>query len=312
MPERPVKVVFMGSPEFAVPTLEAILAAPGFEIVQVVTQPDRPKGRGKRLAPTPVRERAAARGLPVVTMTRHDYAEVVRRLAALAPDFVVVASFGIILKGDLLGLPRHGCVNLHPSLLPRYRGVTPIQAAILAGDPWTGCTTMLMDEGVDTGPTLLAESIEIDARDNAGSLERKLASLGAPLVVRTLEGILSGALRPTPQNDELASYTRKIKKEHGAVDWSASATAICRHVRAMTPRPSAFTRLLDKRVILLEADEIAGVSGEPGVIASVSPFVVAAGEGGVELRRLKIEGKKEMDAAAFRSGYRVEPGARFE
>jgi methionyl-tRNA formyltransferase len=310
--ERPLIVVFMGSPEFAVPTLDAIASAPNFHVVQVVTQPDRPKGRGKRLAPTPVRERAASRGLPVITMTKHDYAEVVRRLAAFQPDFVVVASFGIILKKNLLDLPRYGCVNLHPSLLPRYRGVSPIQAAILAGDERTGCTTMLMDEGVDTGPVLLAESTAIDPRETAGTLERRLASLGAPLVVNTLEGMVSGAVQPVPQSNDLASYTRKIKKEHGAIDWSASAATLSRHIRAMTPWPSAYSRLMDKRVIVLEAEVIPSVAGEPGVIASLSPLVVATGDGGLELLRLKIEGKTAMDAAAFLSGYRVEPGDRFE
>ena len=162
MPEPTVKVIFMGSPEFAVSTLDAIVAAPDFRVVMTVTQPDRPKGRGKKLAPTPVKQYATERGIGVVTMTKTDYADVVRYLATLDPDFVVVASFGIILKRDLLDLPRYGCVNLHASLLPKYRGVSPIQAAILAGDERTGCTTMLMDDGVDTGATLLSEAIDID------------------------------------------------------------------------------------------------------------------------------------------------------
>lgn len=310
MPERAVKVVFMGSPDFAVPTLDALVRAPAFRIVRVVTQPDRPKGRGKRLAPTPVKEFAAERAVPVVTMTKQDYAEVVRSLAALEPDFAVVASFGIILKKDLLDLPRRGCVNLHASLLPRHRGVSPIQAAILAGDETTGCTTMLMDEGVDTGAVLLSEAVAIDPRDTAGSLESKLAQVGAPLVVRTLEGILDGSVRPVPQDERLASYARKIKKEMGAVDWSADAEAISRQVRAMSPWPSAYAWLSGKRLIVAEAAAVPGIRAEPGTIVTVSPLVVATGDGGLELRRVKVEGGREMDAAAFVAGYRAKAGDR--
>lgn len=310
MPENAVTVIFMGSPEFAVPTLHALVSAPGFRVVQVVTQPDRPKGRGRRLSPTPVKECAATRGIPVTTMTKHDYPEVVRHLATLEPDFVVVASFGIILKKDLLDLPRHGCVNLHASLLPRHRGVSPIQAAILAGDERTGCTTMLMDEGIDTGAVLLRETVPIEPEDTTGTLERKLATLGAPLVVRTLEGIIEGTVQPVRQDESLASYARKIKKEHGAVDWSMSAEAVSRHVRAMSPWPSAYAWFAGRRLIILEAAAVAAASAEPGAIVSVSPLVVAAGEGGVELRRVKVEGKKEMDGAAFVAGYRAKPGDR--
>jgi methionyl-tRNA formyltransferase len=310
--EGEVKVIFMGSPEFAVPTLDALVSAPRFRVVQVVTQPDRPKGRGKRLSPTPVSERAAFHGIPVVTMTKHDYAQVVGRLAELEPDFIVVASFGIILKKDLLDLPRHGCVNLHASLLPRYRGVSPIQAAILAGDEVTGCTTMLMDEGVDTGAMLLSESVRIDPEDTAGSLERKLSALGAPLVVKTLEGLLAGTAQPVRQDDGLASYARKIRKEEGVVAWSSSAEAISRHVRAMSPWPSAYAWFSGKRLIILETAVAPRVRGEPGVVVSVSPLVVATGEGGLELLRVKVEGRKEMDAAAFVAGYRPKPGDRLQ
>jgi methionyl-tRNA formyltransferase len=312
LPEPTVKVIFMGSPEFAVSTLDAIVAAPDFRVVMAVTQPDRPKGRGKKLAPTPVKAYATERGIDVVTMTKTDYAEVVRYLATLDPDFVVVASFGIILKRDLLDLPRYGCVNLHASLLPKYRGVSPIQAAILAGDDRTGCTTMLMDEGVDTGATLLSETIDIDPEDTAGTLERRLAALGGPLVVRTLEGIRDGTVHPVRQDESLASYARKIKKEAGAIDWSKSADAIARHVRAMSPWPSAYTSFSGRRLIILEAAAVTGASAEPGVIVSINPLVVAATDGGLEVHRLKIEGKKEIDAKAFVAGYRARPGDRFQ
>jgi methionyl-tRNA formyltransferase len=301
----------MGSPGFAVTTLDALCRAPGFEVVRVVTQPDRPRGRGQRLAPTPVKAYAIEHGLPVGTMTKADYAEIVAGLRALEPDFVVVASFGIILKRDLLELPRYGCVNLHASLLPRYRGVSPIQAAILAGDAETGCTTMLMDEGVDTGAMLLRERVPIDPADTAASLERKLAAAGGPLVINTLAGILGGTLAPTPQEDALASYTKKVRKEHGAIDWTRSAAAIERQVRAMLPWPSAYTGFSGKRLIVLEA-AVSAASGTPGVVLSERPFVVAAGEGALEIKRVKVEGKAEMEARSFLSGYRLRPGDRLD
>ncbi len=310
MPDRTVKVIFMGSPEFAVSALDALVSNPRFDVVQVVTQPDRPKGRGKKLAPTAAKAYAAERGIPVVTMTRHDYLDVARDLVAFQPDFAVVASFGIILKKDLLDLPTHGCVNVHASLLPRYRGVSPIQAAILAGDSETGCTTMLMDEGVDTGPVFLAEPVAIAPDDTAGTLERRLAAVGSMLLVRTLEGILDGTVRPVRQDESLASYTRKIRKEHGAIDWTRDAPAIARQIRAMLPWPTAYTTFAGRRLIVLEAAAVPNTGGEPGVVVSTSPLVIGTGSAALELRRVKVEGKNEMTAAAFLGGYRVKPGDR--
>jgi len=302
----------MGSPEFAVSTLDALVHAPGFDVLRIVSQPDRPKGRGQKLAPTPVKAYGLDRALAVATMTKQNYTDVVAEIRAIEPDFVVVASFGIILKRDLLELPRHGCVNLHASLLPKYRGVSPIQASILAGDTETGCTTMLMDEGIDTGAVLLAESVPIAANDTAGTLERKLAELGAPLVVKTLKGLLDGSIRPAAQDEAAASYTRKIRKEHGVIDWSKSAAEIERRVRAMLPWPSAYTTLSGRRLIVLEAGVVAGSEGgEPGLVLSLSPLIVATGDGGVEIRRIKVEGKRGMEAKAFLAGYRVKVGERF-
>jgi methionyl-tRNA formyltransferase len=301
----------MGSPVFAVSTVDALVHAPEFDVVLIVTQPDRPKGRGQKLAPTPVKAYGLGRAVAVAAMTKQNYTDVVAEIRALEPDFVVVASFGIILKRDLLELPRHGCVNLHASLLPKYRGVSPIQAAILAGDTETGCTTMLMDEGIDTGAVLLAESVPIGATDTAGTLERKLAALGAPLVIKTLKGLLDGSVRPVAQDESGASYTRKIRKEHGAIDWSKGAVEIERRVRAMLPWPSAQTGFAGKRLIVLEAAVAHGAGGAPGTVLSTSPLIVATGDGGVEIRRIKVEGKREMEARAFLAGYRVKVGERF-
>ena len=299
------KVVFMGSPEFAVPTLEALLAAPDLDVVCVVSQPDRPKGRGKKVSPTPVRQLAGARGLPTVEMSKKNYVETVAALAPLKPDFVVVAAFGLILRADILDMPTRGCVNLHPSLLPRHRGVSPIQTAILAGDSETGCTTMLIDEGVDTGDVLLSHSIAIADDDTAGSLEEKLAQLGAPLVVDTLRRFVDGTVHAKKQDDRLATVTKKIKKEDGLINWEASAQEIWRRVRAMTPWPSAFTVFRDRRLIVLRAAVGDGPApaDRPGKIVSLDPLAVAAGDGVIELVTVKVEGKKEMSAQSFLAGY---------
>ena len=310
MPGQTLKVVFMGSPEFAVATLDALVSAPDIDVVYVVTQPDRPGGRGKKLLPTAVKSYAVDRGIPVVAMTRQEYPGVVGKIAALRPDFVVVASFGVILKKDLLDIPSLGCVNLHASLLPKYRGMSPIQTAILSGDRRTGCTTMMMDEGVDTGDMLFEESIEIAPDDTAGSLEQKLAELGAPLVVKTLREIRDGRVAARPQDGEKASHTKRIKKEHGAIDWTAGAETISRQIRAMLPWPAAYTSFLGKRLIVLEARPVSTGGSSPGIVISTAPLVIGTGSGGLEVRAVKVEGKKEMPAKAFLLGYRIKEGDR--
>ena len=308
-----MRVIFMGSPDFAVPTLDALIADLGFDVLRVVTQPDRPKGRGKKLTPTPVKQRALDAGIPVVAMTKREYKEVAADLTTLEPDLVVVAAFGVILRDDILNLPKLGCVNLHASLLPKYRGVSPVQAAILSGDGESGCTTMWMDVGVDTGDMLLRERVPIQPEDTAGTLEAKLAAIGAPLMIKTLEGLRDGSIEPQKQDDSFASYTKKITKDHGRIDWNAAAGAIARRIRAMSPWPTAYTSFGDKRLIILAGREHAATPGdkeEPGTIVSTAPLVVAAGEGCVEVTRVKVAGKKEMDTAAFVAGYRVSGGDR--
>jgi methionyl-tRNA formyltransferase len=304
------KVVFMGSPDFALPSLEALVESGRYSPGLVVTQPDRQRGRGKRFQPTPVKARAVTLGIPVAEMTKGNYAREVARIASFGPDVVVVVAFGIIIGEDLLQLPRYGCVNVHASLLPKYRGVSPVQAAILAGDSVTGCSTMLIDAGVDTGDVLLQESTGVEPDDTAGTLSDRLSRLGAGLLVRTLDGLLDGTITPVPQDEALASYARKIKKSHGAVDWGSDAPAVERRIRAMTPWPSAYA-FFDGGRLIIERAALAGGSytaAAPGTVVSLQPLVVACGDGHLEIHRLKPEGKKSMTPEAFLAGHGLAVG----
>lgn len=302
-------VVFMGSPDFAVPSLDALCALERYRPALVVSQPDRARGRGRRVVPTPVRSRALELERPTAVMTKKTYAGVVEDIAALEPDVVVVVAFGIILKRDLLDLPRLGCVNVHASLLPRHRGVSPIQAAILSGDDVTGCTTMRIDEGIDTGDVLLREETPIRPDDTAGTLSDRLATLGANLLVRTLDGLADGTVTPHPQAGDGATYTGKIHKGDGEIDWTPPAADVARRVRAMTPWPSAWTQMGESRLIVVEAvarDD--APAGAPGVVVSARPLLVRCGKGALELVRVKPEGRAAMDAGAFLAGHALEPG----
>ncbi len=303
----------MGSPDFAVPSLDALWGSGRYAPALVVSQPDRPRGRGRKLLPTAVRARALEHGIPTDVMTRKTYAAVVERIAALEPDVVIVVAFGIIIKTDLLELPRLGCVNIHASLLPRHRGVSPIQAAILAGDDVSGCTSMRMDEGIDTGDILLMEKTDLLPGDTAGDLSDRLSGLGARLLIRTINGLMDGSVIPRPQDDSGSTYTHKIKKEDGAIDWSRTATDVDRQIRAMTPWPSAYTHVRGSRLIVTEGHvaetSVDGTSTIPGTVVTASPLTVACGEGAFEIVRVKPEGRRAMDAGAYLSGHPLEPGA---
>lgn len=300
----------MGSPDFALPSLEALQESERYGPVLVVTQPDRARGRGKQLSPTPVKARALELNTPVLEMSKANYADAVVRITEARPDLIVVVAFGVILKEDLLTLPPLGCINVHASLLPKYRGVSPIQAAILAGERETGCSTMLMDEGVDTGEILLQASLSIPPGETAGGLSERLSALGAELLIRTLDGLLDGTVTPTPQDDALSSYVKKISKTDGEIDWSQTALEIERRIRAMTPWPSAYTFHQGRRLIVVEAVVAGGdhPGVEPGAVVSPDPLVVACGTGTLEIRRLKPEGKKEMTPAAYLAGRPVQTG----
>ncbi|MFH1755780.1 MAG: methionyl-tRNA formyltransferase [Candidatus Latescibacterota bacterium] len=310
MTKGKLNVVFMGSPEFAVPSLHALAQAPDIDILSVVTQPDREKGRGRAVCPTPVRAAAQQMGLPSMVMTKDGYAESVTQISRLFADAIVVVAFGLILKQDLLDMPPAGCINLHASLLPEYRGVSPIQAAILAGDDETGCTTIHMDRGIDTGDILLCERVAITPEDTAHSLAVRLSQVGGHLIVRTLRGLRQGTIQAVRQDTTAGSYTKKIHKEHGQIDWTQPCDWIARFIRAMSPWPSAYTFLHKKRLIVLDAAAVAGDAGKPppGSILSVSPFIVACGSGAIEIRQVKSEGKTSVTAEAFTAGTRLREG----
>ncbi len=302
----------MGSPDFAVPSLDALVESGRYQPQLVVSQPDRPRGRGQAVDPTPVRARALKLGISTLTMTKETYAEGVEAVRAAKPDAIIVVAFGLILRRDLLDLPKFGCINVHASLLPRHRGVSPIQAAILAGDDVTGCTTMRIDEGVDTGNILLRAETPIARDDTAGTLTTRLAELGAPLLIRTLDGIFDGSVHEVVQDNDRATVTKKIRKHHGLIDWAKSAVELERRVRAMTPWPSAYS-FLNGRRLLIDSVLVSSLPAKaaPGTVVSLSPLAVACGEGVLEIRKLRPEGKRSMTPGEFRLGNPLEMGEVF-
>ena len=306
------RIVFMGSPDFAVPSLDALVESGRYRPLLVVSQPDRPRGRGQAVDPTPVRARALNLGIPTLTMTKETYAEGVEAVRAARPDAIIVVAFGLILRRDLLDMPEFGCINVHASLLPRHRGVSPIQAAILAGDEVTGCTTMRIDEGVDTGNILLRAETPIAPDDTAGTLTARLAGLGAGLLLRTLDGVFDGSVHEVVQDNALATVTKKIRKHHGLIDWTRSAVELERRVRAMTPWPSAYS-FLNGRRLLIDAVAVAPqtTNAAPGTVVSLEPLVVACGEGALDIRMLRPEGRRSMPPRAFRAGNPLEMGEVF-
>lgn len=303
------RIIFMGTPAFAAPSLEALLAA-GYDIVAVLTKEDQPAGRGQQITESPVKQCARAHGLPLLQPRTLRQPEPQAALAALAPDLIVVAAYGLILPQAVLDLPRFGCVNVHGSLLPRHRGAAPIAAAILAGDAETGISIMLMDAGVDTGPVLSSASLSIAADDTTGTLTGKLAHLGAGLLTATLPAWLAGALAPQPQG-EGATFCPRITKEAGLIDWRQPADLISRKVRAYQPWPTAYTAWNGQRLKVLRARSDAG-AGEPGlVIAGPGGRVgVATGAGVLWLEEVQIAGKRGLHVAAFVQGARGFIGSR--
>jgi len=293
----------MGSPGFAVPALEALAAR--YPIFGVVTQPDRPAGRGRTLSPSAVKQAALRLGIPLIQPERLRFPEAMEQLRAWAPNLIVVAAFGQILRQDVLELPRFGCVNVHASLLPHWRGAAPIQAAILAGDAETGVTIMKMDAGVDTGPILSQRAIPITPMDTAGTLFDKLSHLGADLLLETLPVYLSGALQPKPQPTEGATYASMLKKEDGLLDFSQSAAALERRVRAFHPWPGAWVLWQDAPLKILRAHVATGHAGAGMRLTHQGQPALTAADGLLVLDEVQPAGKKPMPGKAFLTGTRA-------
>jgi methionyl-tRNA formyltransferase len=299
---QPLRIVFAGTPEFSVPALQALHDA-GQAIVAVYTQPDRPAGRGRELASSAVKQRALALGLAVEQPSTLKALEARQRLAAYAPDLMVVVAYGLILPQAVLDVPRRGCLNIHGSLLPRWRGAAPIQRAVLAGDARTGVSIMLMDAGLDTGPELLRRELAIGARETSGELHDRLAPLGAEAIVEAMPGWVAGSLQATPQPVAGATYAAKIHKDEARIDWSRSADELDRQVRAFNPWPVAETRLHEAQVRIWEAcpvtAEFSTHSGAlPGTVvhAAAGRLVVSTGGGLLELLTVQFPGRKPLKA----------------
>ncbi len=298
MPQS-LAVTFAGTPAFAVPALDAI-AASHHRLVAVCCQPDRPAGRGRRVAAGPVKERAQSLGLPVLQPKTLRDPAAVAALAAHPADVMVVVAYGLLLPPAVLALPRLGCLNIHASLLPRWRGAAPVQHAILAGDPTTGVCIMRMEEGLDTGPVMLREEVAIRTDETAGELQARLATTGATLIARALDELATGRARFEPQDPALATHAGKLSKAMATIDWREPAERIARQVRALNPWPVAETRLDGRQLRVWEAGVAAG-DGRPGQVlgAGDDGLVVATGAGALAIRRLQLPGGKPVPAADF-------------
>lgn len=307
-----MRIVFMGTPEFAVPSLEALLKSDD-DVVGVITQPDRPKGRGQALAPPPVKEVAQQAGIPFLQPLKIRTPDFLHSLAAWAPDLIAVTAFGRILHAPILTLPPRGCVNVHGSLLPKYRGAAPVQWALISGETETGITTMLMDEGMDTGAMLLQERLPILPDDTAGTLAPRLAELGGRLLIETIRQMKAGTLIPRPQDNSLATMAPLLKKEDGALDWTMSAVALAYRIRGLSPWPGAYTFLgQDRWNIWKAAARIDHPQQAPGTIVHVAKqcIHVATGEGLLELTEIQTANSKRMPVGQFLAGHHVKVGTR--
>ncbi len=312
-----MRVIFMGTPEFTVPCLE-LLILNQYQVVAVYTQPDKPAGRGRSLISPPLKRAAVGWKLPVMQVVSLKRAEVVAQLAGFQPDVIVVFAYGQILPQSVLDIPRYGCINIHPSLLPRFRGASPVAAAILAGDEFTGVSIMLMDRGLDTGPVLTRTQIPISIQDTTGSLTAKLSLVAAHLLQEVLVHWVRGELTPQPQNEAEATYCSPISKEEGEIDWCLSAVDIWRRVRAFQPWPGCYTRWQGKQLKIIEAVPLPEERAlKVGQVVALTPlrerakaaFGVYTGDGVLGVCQVQLEGKRAMSAAEFLRGQRQFIGA---
>lgn len=306
-----MRLVFMGTPSFSIPVLARLLEA-GHRVVGVYTRPDKPAGRGRRLVPQPVKLYAQRHAIPVFQPPSLRKAEVITALASLEPEAIVVAAYGRILPAEVLELPPKGLVNIHPSLLPRHRGPSPVVTALLEGDEIGGITLMLMDEGIDTGPILAQRQISILPQDTASLLTERLFHEGAELLVETLPALEAGRVTPTPQDNSDATLTRLYLKEEGELDWTQSAVALERRLRAFDPWPGCYTRWEGRRLRILEGMVVAGIGAAghyPGEVLGLAdkrgvPVAVATGDGLLGLVSLQLEARRLQSAEEFVRGYR--------
>lgn len=309
-----MKIVFMGTPDFAVETLQTLLESPRHTVAAVVTQPDKPKGRKKEMQPSPVKELALSYQIPVYQPVKVRAAEFTEKLKEMAPDVIVVVAFGQILSKEILEIPRYGCLNVHGSLLPKYRGAAPIQSAILDGEKETGVTIMRLDTGVDTGDMIKKAVVPIEAKETAESLFRKLSKLGGPMIIEVLEELEKGTAVFEKQEESLSCHTKKLDKEVGRICWDQSAKKIDCLVRGLNPWPSAYTTLDEKMLKIWEVEEAEQGEEEDqwkaGDVVKVEKdrFLVKTGQGVLAVLEVQLEGKKRMRTDAFLRGYCVEVG----
>jgi methionyl-tRNA formyltransferase len=297
----------MGTPDFAVPALEKLAQSPDYTVAAVFTQPDKPKGRKMVMTPPDVKVCAEKLGIPVFQPSSMRSEEAYNSLKELNPDVIVVAAYGQILPKAVLDLPKFGCVNIHGSLLPKYRGAAPIQQSVLDGEKVTGVTTMLMDVGLDTGDILLKAETEIGENETAGELFDRLAVLGGELIVETLDKLKKGEITPQKQDESLATHTSKISKELCPIDFNKSAFEVHNKVRGLNPWPVAVTEIAGKTVKVYSS-RVSDMSGAAGTILSLKPFVVACGDKSVELIEIQPQGKKRMTSQAFLAGHKLNIG----
>ena len=303
-----LRIVFMGTPDFACPTLQKLIDRRE-NVVAVVTQPDRPKGRGQKLQPPPVKVLAESHGIPVFQPLKVRVPEAVEAIRAFAPDLIVVVAFGQILPKSLLDIPLRGCINVHASLLPRYRGAAPLNWCIINGETETGVTTMLMDVGLDTGDMLLKAATPIDPDEDTQSLHDRLSVIGADLLAETVDRLVAGTLTAEKQDDSLTTYAPLLKKEDGLIDWTRDPRGVKDLVRGMAPWPGAFTWFEGKMLKVYRVAPAEG-NGPAGTVlaAAAGGIEVACGNGSVVITDLQLEGKKRLPAREFLAGCRMEPG----
>ncbi len=304
-----MRIIFMGTPEFAVPSLRA-LAESQDEVIALVCQPDKPVGRKRELSKPPTKQFAESKNIPVLQPAKiRNNEEFLDNLKELAPDLICVAAYGKILPAEVLELPKHGCINVHSSPLPKYRGAAPINWAIINGETKTGVTTMLMDEGMDTGDILLTEETEISLDDTSETLTKRLSEIGAELLIKTINQLKNKGLNPIKQDNTKATLAPMLKKEHGQIDWTKSAEEIRNQIRGLLPWPVAFTHLDGKMLKIFDAD-ISHESGAPGQVIHCDKKLlrIACGNGSLDLLEVQLEGNKKMEIKSFLAGRKIETG----